>query len=155
MKKVISLILVLIMILSLSACGGTSSGATIIDNEGNTIQMTADELMEANGNEVYFDKMYAGAEIVVEGTVEKVDFGFYSNGSPILFDRVELEEGWEVYLPHDAYDLAELAVGTKVRIASNVYRTFVNVELLGCFYDEDQLVYTDSSLRTTELTVIK
>lgn len=165
MKKLLSLIMVLMMILSLAACGGAASEspdepavvipATVIDNEGNTVEMTAEDIMKADDNEAYFDKVLAGAEIVVEGIVEKVETNLSLNGSTTIFDTVELEEGWEIHLLHDSYDLAELAIGSKVRVSSNIYDTHENVNLRGCFYFQNQLVYSDSSLQTTEITVIE
>ena len=45
MKKVLALVMVMVMVFALCACGGSGSPATIVDNDGNTVQMTAEELV--------------------------------------------------------------------------------------------------------------
>ena len=60
-KKILAITTILAMCLALCACGG-GTAATITDNEGNTVQMTAKELKEIyQENEARFDKLYENA----------------------------------------------------------------------------------------------
>ena len=71
-RKILALIMVLAMCLALCACGGGTI-ATITDNEGNTVQMTAKELKKVyDENEAKFNDLYQGADIELTDTVESV-----------------------------------------------------------------------------------
>jgi len=137
MKKLLSLIMVLMMILSLAACGGASSEAsnapeveaeteviipaTIIDNEGNEVQMTADELRAVEEeNAAKFKQLYKNAEITITGTVESVDayqMKFGSNNKNVYY--VNLEEGWRAIVLQELHgEVIDLSRGDKVEIKS-------------------------------------
>ena len=63
MKKVLALVTVMVMVFTLCACGGSGSPATIVDNDGNTVQMTAEDLVSIyEENEANYTKNYQGAE---------------------------------------------------------------------------------------------
>ena len=86
-RKFLAIFMMLTMCLALCACGG-GTAATITDNDGNTVQMTAKELKEIHKeNEAKFNDLYQGADIELTDTVESVST-----------DTVELKGGWEVQL---------------------------------------------------------
>lgn len=137
MKKVLALVMVMVMAISLSACG-SDSPATIVDNDGNTVQMTAEELKaEYDENTARFKELYYGGDIELTGTVESVST-----------NTVKLKEGWEIELsPRKHGDLlTSLNKGDKVYVKSNIYSAFVNAELKGM---TDNIGYNDASLKTT------
>ena len=58
MKKVLALVTVMVMVFTLCACGGSGSPATIVDNDGNTVQMTAEDLVSIyEENEANYKKI--------------------------------------------------------------------------------------------------
>ena len=58
MKKVLALVMVIVMAFAVCACGGSGSPATIVDNDGNTVQMTAEELVSIyEENEANYKKI--------------------------------------------------------------------------------------------------
>lgn len=58
MKKVLALVMVIVMAFAVCACGGSGSPATIVDNDGNTVQMTAEELVSIyEENEANYKKL--------------------------------------------------------------------------------------------------
>lgn len=127
-KKALIIIMVLALCFALCACGGSSeTKATIIDNEGNTVQMTAKELIALDDeNGAKFDNLYQDAEINLVGIVESVDSGFMQNGVSFLWDRITLENGWEIELYHGSHDdvLLELSAGDTVEVTSKIKSTF-------------------------------
>ena len=138
MKKVLALVMVMMMVFALCACGGSGSPATIVDNDGNTVQMTAKELKaEYDENSARFKEIYYGGGIELNGTVESV-----------TTNTVKLKEGWEVELSPQKHGdlLTSLNKGDKVYVKSNIYSAFVNVELKGM---TDKIGYNDGSLKTT------
>ena len=123
MKKVLALVTVMVMVFTLCACGGSGSPATIVDNDGNTVQMTAEDLVSIyEENEANYTKNYQGAEATVQGTVEKVDatmvtFGTYNK----QVYEVYLQEGWEITVLQEFHDeVADLSKGDKVKITSTL-----------------------------------
>ncbi len=137
MKKVLALVMVMVMAISLCACG-SDGPATIVDNDGNTVQMTAEELKaEYDENTAWFKELYYGGDIELTGTVESVST-----------NTVKLKEGWEIELsPRKHGDfLTSLNKGDKVYVKSNIYSAFVNAELKGM---TDKIGYNDNSLKTT------
>ena len=87
MKKTLALFLAVALMLSLAACGGENnttntksdtpnidtSAATIITNEGDTVTMTAQDLIDAyDSNEASFNKLYQYAEIQFTGTISNI-----------------------------------------------------------------------------------
>lgn len=98
--------------------------AEIIDNDGNIVYMTADEVSAAKDeNEARFKKLYIGAKIEFTGTVESVRSDYTEYGWGWRFDSITFEEGWKVVLPHGEYDdiLMKLSAGSKVKVNSNIF----------------------------------
>lgn len=146
MKKLIAILLAMMMVFPFAGCGNEETAeqsgstaetpkteesfpeivnpATVIDNEGNTIEITSDELIKINKeNEAKFEKYYDGAKITFVGTVKSVEYGLLLHTSHIICDTIEFEEGWKVYLSHEQYYdlLVELSAGDKVEVQSNIY----------------------------------
>lgn len=164
MKKVISILLVLVMALSLCACstapnapvaGASNSPATIIDNEGNAVSMTAKELCDIySENKAKFDKYYYGATINFTGTVESVQTGFRENGSSTTVDSIKFQEGWEVHLLHGWNNniLVELSKGTVIKVSSKIFSGFANtVDVRGM----NSIGYTNDTLKETTLIIVE
>ena len=82
MKRILAIILVLISIVSFSACGGDEksneqsneeSKATVITNSGETKEMTFAEIRDIiDSNSIQFEDEYVGADITVTSTVSEV-----------------------------------------------------------------------------------
>lgn len=134
-KKILVILSVMIFAFAITACGGNDSTATVTDKEGNTVTMTSKELSEIyKENQAKFDKLYTGADIVVEGKVKTISAGLRKNGGSILIDEVELEGNWDACFLAGWYDdeLAELNKGDKVRITSKISSGFgSSVEIRG------------------------
>lgn len=155
MKKALSLLLALVLCLGLCACATQSSSpAAIVDNDGNSVSMTAKELCDIySENKAKFDKYYYGAAINFTGTVEKIETDFRQNGSDIRVDRIIFQEGWEVYLLHGWYDdvLVELSKGTVVEVSSKIFSCFGNtVDVRGM----STVGYNKDSLKETTLKIV-
>lgn len=155
MKKFLCLFLVLVMCLSLCACSTASnSPATIVDNDGNTVSMTAKELRDIySENKAKFDKYYYGATINFTGTVESVRTDFLENGSHIRFDSITFKEGWEVHLLHAWNDdiLVELSEGTVVEVSSKIFSCFgITVDIRGM----TSTGYNKDTLKETTLKIV-
>ncbi|MBQ3009567.1 MAG: hypothetical protein IJD81_00085 [Oscillospiraceae bacterium] len=142
MKKLVSLLLTLSMLFALCACGGSTVKelpATIIDNEGNTVEMTHDELLQVNkDNQLKFEKLYGGADITFIGTVKNIKTEIYAAATGVLssicWDEIYFEEGWKVLVHHGSYDdiLMQLSAGDKLQVESQIYYAFISVEITGC-----------------------
>lgn len=153
MKKVVSMILTLVMVLSLCACGGGSTPATpatIVDNEGNTVEMTPEELIAIdNENGAKFDKYYEKAEITLTGTVKEITANVLVQSVGALYDIIELEEGWEVWVIHGSHDdvIVELSAGDTLEVSSQVYSTEADyVKVLSATYKKSK--WTDYTTLT-------
>ena len=135
-KKIFAIIMVMTLCVSFCACGGGTT-ATITDNEGNTVQMTAEDLEKiSDENEAKFEDLYKGAEIELTDTVESVSS-----------DTVSLKGGWKVQLSKSKHAdiLAELSKGDSVYVKSNISIVFDGVELKGMH----GISYDDDTLKTT------
>lgn len=144
MKK-LSLVLSIVLMMCIMVACGSGEPATIIDNEGNTVQMTADELKAVyDENTERFEDLYKGAAIELIGTVERVDGRV-----------VELKEGWDVELGkswRQSDVLESLNAGDKVYVKSNILSaTFVNVDIGGC---KKYGYYSDDTLKKTVLRTV-
>ena len=124
-KKILAIIMILTVCLAFCACGGGGSTATITDNDGNTVQMTAKELISINEeNESKFKKQFELADITVEGKVEKVeeaklDFSFRYVDVIDLY----LEGGWQIDLLKDKHEeVIDLSKGDSVKVSSKISR---------------------------------
>ena len=131
-RKVLAIIMILTMCLVLCACGG-GTAATITDNEGNTVQMTAKELKEIyKENEARFDKLYENAEVTLTGTVESIDSNFMYKGTSTRYDSITFEDGWQIDIAHGSHDdvLLELSAGDTITVTSEINSAFsANIRL--------------------------
>ena len=94
----------------------------IQNNQGQTEILVPVELLEIeDGNELKFEKLYAGAPVVIEDTVLSVNGAVRLDGRPVK-GYLELDSGWVVELSEDMLDAAALLdVGDRVRITGNLY----------------------------------
>ena len=158
MKKGVSLILAAALMLSLAACGGgggaTSDGengtssATIITNEGDTVTMTAQDLIDAyDSNEASFNKLYQYAEIQFTGTISniKVDTSVIVEPGSVMAgqQKIVFEEGWCLVLSEDntTYDLADFNAGDVVEVTTSIVGAPFDTEFLQTVSDGNRVVW--------------
>ena len=151
------------LVLSMCSCASNSS-AIITDNEGNTAEMTCDELIDiAEGNSAKFEKYYEGASIDVTGKIEKIEAEV-----PMLFseeykdDFIYFEDGWALRIDSGLYDWADVDVGTTIRVKTNIWgygdaqigTGFIILQ--GCAIDAQGNLYSNSDLQAkTAIEIIK
>lgn len=135
MKRIIALALVLVIALSLCACGGNKAPkATVTTNSGETKQMTLEDIREiADNNTPLFEKEYAGADITVTSTVTKIGGAYLYSPWFDCEAYLELESGdlgvWFYPIREDAtanYNIGDTVTATgKIGMATvanfNVY----------------------------------
>ncbi len=141
-SKIIIAVLSTIMALSVTACTAKDantvenqvestkdiSAATIVTNEGETVEMTATELIDVyDSNEAKFEKTYTGAEITFTGTVKSVNTKcsvcatagkVSANQNKIVF-----EEGWCLIIGSENYnaiDLADIEKGETITVTTGI-----------------------------------
>lgn len=153
MKKLLAFVLSAALMLPLAACGGGSnhsdtSAATIKTNEGNTVTMTAEELIDAyDSNEASFNKLYQYAEIQFTGTISniKVDTSVIVEPGSVLSSqqKIVFEEGWCLVLSKDnsTYDLADFNVGDVVNVTSSIVGAPFDTEFLQTVSDGNRVVW--------------
>ena len=133
MKRMIALLLALLMALSLCACGGGgASKAVIVDNEGNTVEMTLEELKKAfKENDAKARKLYLEAPITLVGTIEEIKGGTYINGSSICKESIVLKEGCTVYFIEGSHDdiVMNAKVGDKIQVKSEISSGFMGFSI--------------------------
>lgn len=123
MKKVFSFLLIVFTIIVLTGCGNNNNKLTIINNYGEEVKITSDELEELScSNNSKFDKYYKEAKISFDGVVLSVDtdtvecavMGCASS------DVINFEGGIKIALSKGRYDLSELDKGTVLHIESTI-----------------------------------
>lgn len=156
MKKLLSILFVVIFCLSLCACGNSanSTPADIVNDDGNIVQMSVNDLIDIyNENEAKF-KSYKGNDISFVGTVKKVESDFRRTGDSFSTDTIIFEEGWEVIILVGDYNglASKLSAGDKVSVSSQIYSCNGNkVEIVGMngnYYDRRSI--RDSVLEKVE-----
>ena len=166
MKKVFCFVLSLLMIVCMCACNNTNTNgkgttpATIVTNNGETVMMTAEELIGAAQNQAKFDQLYRGASIKFTGKVEKVATSMAYNGGS-FYDIIFFEEGWIVKLPEDVYDngpyaniLASIDVGDCVTVESDICScnpALKEIDIRGMA--NDNIGFDDDSMMKTKITL--
>ena len=104
MKKIVSFLITVVLILGLSGCGNNSSALKIVDNSGNNIEKSATEIIEEyKTNDAYFIKNYIGAEVNVEGEIEK-----------IKNNMIYLSQGVATTYNSSIYDVSNYKAGDKI-----------------------------------------
>ena len=161
MRKIPVLLLTAILALSLTACGNgknadagnnaaknSASTATIITNEGNTVSMTAEELIDAyDSNEASFNKLYQYAQIQFTGTISniKVDTSVIVDGSGVKGgqQKIVFEEGWCLVLGKDNenYDLADFNSGDVVTVTSSIVGAPFDTDFLQTVSDGSRVLW--------------
>lgn len=158
MKRLFTLVLSAALTLSLTACGGTSGGdggskedlskATITTNEGDTVTMTAEELIEAyDSNEARFNKLYQHAKIEFTGTVDyiKVDTSVLIDGNKVTSgqQKIVFQEGWCLVLGeyNEEYDLADYSSGDKLKVTTGIFGSPYDTEFLQEVHGDNRVVW--------------
>ena len=160
MKKAVTLILALMLLLSLCACGGNSengagtedsSKATIVTNEGETVELSAQDLFdEFDANEARFAKVYQGAAIEFVGTVDYIKLetnvftGEYTGGGVASKqNKIVFEEGWCLILfaGNTTYDLADYYPGQKLKVSTGILSPVFDTEFLQEVADNNRVVW--------------
>lgn len=105
----------------------TNQKATIIDNEGNEIEMSAEDLMNIfDTNEARFFKLYGGAKITFYGTVEQIGIntsvmaqsGKITTGQ----QKIVFKEGWGLTIGTEnrKFDLASYNAGDVLKVTTSI-----------------------------------
>ena len=167
MKKLIALLLAGVLCFALCACGGDSSEsnatsesqpttianetvikATIITNEGTTVEKTAEELFaEYDGNEARFNKLFGGAKIEFVGTVKniKVDTNVYAGSNSIQSgqNKIVFEEDFTLIIGEENadFDLADYYIGQKLKVVSCIVGAPFDTEFLKTICDNSRTVW--------------
>lgn len=151
MKKVVSLILALCIVLSFCACSGSegdnpkkTNKATITDNEGNTVQLSAKELCKIyDENSINYEAKYLGAAATISGTVESVGsvYGYYYSFDVV---KIQLRENWIIEVSELAHpEVVNLSKGQKIEITAPLgWPSKGNVTMDGIL-DDDDVGYKD------------
>ncbi len=137
-KRIISLLLISVISL-ISACSSNNKStkkAAIIDNNGNSVELTANELFKSyDENEARFDELYSGANITFIGTVKnlKKDCNVYTGEGTVTADKSKIvfEEGWCLIIDDENYFEIDLENIEKGEILS------VSTEIIGAPFDTD------------------
>lgn len=166
MKKRCILILVAVLVLSVTACGNKADNAfgadttaadsqaienlkaTIVTNEGETVTMTADELIEVyDSNEAKFNKLYQYAQIEFIGTVDylKVDTSVIVKSGTVTEhqQKIVFKEGWCLVIGtgNTAFDLADFNTGDKLKITTSIFGSPFDTEFLQTVSDNRRVVW--------------
>lgn len=156
MKKYIALVLALMMCQSLCACGSNSESteapaanrATIDTNEGETVELSAEELFsEFDGNEARFFKLYGGARIQFVGTVKSIDVNTYvyagSNTVQTEQNKIVFEEGWCLIIGKEniSIDLADYYPGQKVEVTTGIVGAPFDTDFIKSICDNNRVVW--------------
>ncbi len=141
MKRILTSILSLVMIIPLVACGG-SKKTTVVDNHGNSTQLSYDELCGELSNSARFEEYYDNASISFDATVEKVTNLFKNDSYYSQFGEyyiIECKEGWKITFVIDPKDttressiIMNLSTGTHIRVKSfirNYYSSTKTIEI--------------------------
>lgn len=77
----IAIVMIIAVIILIKFLGIGDTKATIIDNQGNTVELTAKELIDIyDENEATFDTLYHNAEVSLVGTVDKIEYDISTAG---------------------------------------------------------------------------
>lgn len=105
----------------------TNQKATIIDNEGNEIEMSAEDLMNIfDTNEARFFKLYGGAKITFYGTVEQIgvntDVMAQSGKITTGQQKIIFKEGWGLTIGTEnrKFDLSSYNVGDILKVTTSI-----------------------------------
>ena len=125
-----------------------SSAATIVTNEGETVTMTASDLIEAyDSNEASFEKLYKYAEIQFTGTIKqiKVDTKVIVESGKVRTgqQKIVFEEGWCLALSdnNSKYDLADFNAGDVVNVTSSIVGAPFDTDYLKEVCDGNRVVW--------------
>ena len=105
-KRILAIIMVMAMCLALCACGGgnSSAKASIVDNDGNSVSLSAVELSQLyDENSASYKDKYQGAEATISVYV------------------IKLKEGWKITVLEEFHDeVLDLSSGSKVTVTSHL-----------------------------------
>ena len=122
----IAIVMIIAVIILIKFLGIGDTKATIIDNQGNTVELTAKDLIDIyDENEATFDTLYHNAEVSLVGTVDKIEYDISTAGGAGLFiteDYITLKGGWKFSVVHGSHDdiLLNLKKGDKIEIKTEI-----------------------------------
>ena len=162
MKKLSLFLICITFMIFLVACGNESntvdtgndtpntdtSVATIITNEGDTVTMAAQDLIDAyDSNEASFNKLYQYAEIQFTGTISniKVNTSVIVEPGSVMAgqQKIVFEEGWCLVLSknNSTYDLADFNAGDVVKVTSSIVGAPFDTDFLQTVSDGNRVVW--------------
>lgn len=131
MKKAISLLAIVsvIMTFCLTGCGSSAGTYTVTKLTGETVSMTADELIHIAENDSFtFNREYSRAAISGEGKITKIEDGFIGSSTVgntyykvTINDEIIVETRGEVF--------TDFRVGDEVTFSGEIYKGFMYLEV--------------------------
>lgn len=125
-KRLLNILLCGILLIGLTGCGSSVNKAIIVDNNGNSVSMSYQELLDAyNENSITFGSKYENASIDLVSYVDRVG----ANGMKV--PTVYLADKWQVPLDQDNSVLTELEKGTKIHVIGKINYYYGNLRIIG------------------------
>lgn len=130
MKKAISILLALVLVLSLCACGGNDSKnqsanpKVMID--GKEVSITASDIRN-------FSSRYIGSKITVTAKVERVEGPYYYVDSKPYFDYydIDLAGGWTIRVSDEDDIISQVNIGDTITASGYIMDAWVSVLICG------------------------
>ena len=148
MKKLLALLLALVMVLSLCACGSKAVTATIVTNDGETVQKTREELSkEYDGNSVSYGEKYEGASISFVGTVESVS-QYYSKTMGHSIQQIDFDDGFQLQLVDGFFDdiISDISKGDKLEVTTNMHGASMSAVYLNSIHGAGDKMVDESTI---------
>lgn len=123
MKKFCLMVVVMVGMFILVSCGGSNNTLTLTDKDGNTVDMTVNEVYDSYGeNEAAFENLYMGHTVKYTGTVDNIDGESYRDGATMPTVEITFKEGMklEVYAPDHQELINSLKKGDKLNVESDL-----------------------------------
>ena len=154
-NKKIFIIITSIICLVLVGCGVinnvsntfTEKKATIITNDGKTVELTAEQMFDQYDDDVNkFNKLYKGATIKFLGTIKyiKENTSVYT-GSCIAGEqnKIVFEEGWCLIIGSEntSYDLSDYIPGQKLEVFTGIVSPAFDNQFLQGAADDNRVVW--------------
>ena len=135
-RKSLIILVVTIFGIGLTGCGKKIEiRADVIDNEGNSSKMSANEIIEMKqSNAALYNENYSKAKIEVISYVEEIKgpYQYMDHDEYYIAYEVALQGNWSARVDRDNEVLKKLKKGDKVKVSEvSIAEAFHKVELVG------------------------